>query len=83
MKSVQENEAARLCFESPTLWSLRPKIHDTAGYKQNYGVRWNFVKPGSMKLAMGHLQHDEAAPWNRALQTYVPPWIQGLVYQDQ
>ena len=28
---------------------------------------------------MGHLLHGEAAPWNHALQTPVPPWIQGLV----
>ena len=38
-----------------------------------------FVKPDSVKLAKGHLLHDEAAHWNRALQTPVPPWIQGLV----
>ena len=28
---------------------------------------------------MGHLLHSETGPWNRALQTPVPPWIQGLV----
>ena len=31
---------------------------------------------------MGHLLHSEAAPWNCALQTHVPPWIQGLACQD-
>ena len=41
--------------------------------------RMGFVKPDSVKLAMGHLLHGEAAPWNHALQTPVPPWIQGLV----
>ena len=28
---------------------------------------------------MAHLLHGKAAPWNRALQTPVPPWIQGLM----
>ena len=41
--------------------------------------RTGFVKPDSLKLANGHVLHDEAGPWNRALQTPVPPWIQGLV----
>ena len=53
---------------------LRPKIHGYTGCK-----RTGCVKPDSVKLAKGHLLHDEAGPWNRALQTPVPPWIQGLV----
>ena len=53
---------------------LTPQIHEYTGCK-----RTGFVKPGSVKLAMGHLLHSEAAPWNHALQTPVPPWIQGLV----
>ena len=53
---------------------LQPKIH---GYTRCEHM--GFVKPDSVKLAMGHLLHGEAAPWNRALQTPVPPWIQGLV----
>ena len=53
---------------------LRPKIHGYTGCK-----RTGFVKPDSVKLANGHLLHDEAGPWNRALQTPVPLWIQGLV----
>ena len=47
--------------------TLRPKIHGYTGYK-----RTGFVKPGSMKLAMGHLLHGEAAPWNRISQTHLP-----------
>ena len=54
--------------------SIRPKIHGYTVCK-----RTGFVKPDSVKFAMGHLLHGEAAPWNRALQTAVPPWIQGLV----
>ena len=54
--------------------SVRPKIHGYTGCK-----RTGFVKPDCVKLAKGHLLHDEAGPWNRALQTPVPPWIQGLV----
>ena len=38
-----------------------PKIHGQTGYKRT-GVRLNFVKPGSVKLAMGNLLHGEAAP---------------------
>ena len=53
---------------------LRPKIQGYTACK-----RTGFVKPDSVKLAMGHLLHGEAAPRNRALQTLVPPWIQGLV----
>ena len=53
---------------------LRAEIHGYTGCK-----RMGFVKPDSVKLAKGHLLHDEAGPWNRALQTTVPPWIQGLV----
>ena len=37
--------------------SVRPKILGYSGCK-----RTGFVKPGSMKLAMGHLLHGEAAP---------------------
>ena len=36
---------------------VRPKIHGYTGCK-----RTGFVKPGSVKLAMGHLLHGEAAP---------------------
>ena len=54
---------------------VRPKIHGYTGCKHT-----GFVKPDSVKLAMGHLLHSEAAPWNHALQTPVPPWIQGLLY---
>ena len=54
--------------------SLRPKIHGYTRCK-----RTGFVKPDSVKLAKGHLLQDEAGPWNLALQTPVPPWIQGLV----
>ena len=36
---------------------LRPKIHGFTGCK-----RTGFVKPDSVKLAMGHLLHGEAAP---------------------
>ena len=61
--------------EKPKL-ALRPKIHGYTACK-----RTGFVKPDSVKLAMGHLLHDEAAPCNHALQTPVPPWIQGLVCQ--
>ena len=57
--------------------ALRPKIHRYTGYKQ-----MGFVKPGSVKFAMGHLLHGESAPRNNALQMRVPPWIQGLVRQD-
>ena len=53
---------------------VKPEIHGYTGCK-----RTGFVKPDSMKLAKGHLLHDEAGPWNRALQPPVPPWIQGLV----
>ena len=54
--------------------TLRPKIHGYTACK-----RTRFVEPDSVKLAMGHLLHGEAAPWNRALQTPVPSWIQDLV----
>ena len=48
----------------------------TYEYLGEYGL--NFVKPGNVKLTIGHLLHCEAAPWNCALQTSVPLWIQGL-----
>ena len=41
---------------------VRPKMHGYAGYK-----RTGFVKPGGVKLAMGHLLHGEASPSNCAL----------------
>ena len=56
---------------------VRPKIYGYTGCKHT-----GCVKPGSVKLAMSHLLHGEAAPWNRALQSPVPPWIQGLLRQD-
>ena len=56
---------------------LRPKIHGYTGCK-----RTGCVKPGSVKLAMGHLLHGETAPWICAVQIPVPPWIQGLLRQD-
>ena len=56
---------------------LRPKIHRYTGCK-----RTECIKPGRVKLAMGHLLLSEAALWNHALQTRVPLWIQGLVRQD-
>ena len=59
-------------------------------YAQNTRV-YRFIKPGSVKLAVGHLLYRQAAPYSRALQTPVPPnhafktpvppWIQGLVRQ--
>ena len=42
-------------------------------------VPWNHVKPGGVKLAMGHLLHGEAAPWNCALQTRAPGPIHTLM----
>ena len=67
-----------LLFAMFKCWLLvRPKIHSYTGCK-----RTGCIKPGSKKLAMGHLPHSEAAPWNRALQTCVPPWIQCLLCQD-
>ena len=36
---------------------LRPKIHGYTACK-----RTGFVKPDSIKLAMGHLRHGEVAP---------------------
>ena len=36
---------------------VRPKIHGYTGCK-----RTGFVKPGSVKLAKGHLLHNEAGP---------------------
>ena len=36
---------------------VRARIHGYTGYK-----RTGFVKPGSVKLAMGYLLHSEAAP---------------------
>ena len=45
-------------------------------------INTRFVKPGSMKLAMGHLLHGEAAHWNHALQTPMPPWIQGRMHHS-
>ena len=36
---------------------VRPKIHGYTGCK-----RTGFVKPDSVKLAKGHLLHDEAGP---------------------
>ena len=56
------------------LGQLWPKIHGYTRCK-----RTGVVKPDSVKLAMGHLLHGEAAPLNRALQTPVPLWIQGLM----
>ena len=40
-----------------TQFLLRPKIHRYTGCK-----RTGFVKPSSVKLAMGHLLHSEVAP---------------------
>ena len=45
-------------FQNPyTSSSLRPKIHGYTACK-----RTEFVKPDSVKFAMGHLLHGEAAP---------------------
>ena len=57
----------------------------TSPAKESHHTHWvrlNFVKPGRVKLAMGHLLHGKSAPWNCALQTRVPPGILGLVHQD-
>ena len=72
-----------ICFRQvQSSWEIKPQprcgahveIHGYTGCKST-----GFVKPDSMKLAKDHLLHDEAGPWNRALQTPVPLWIQGLV----
>ena len=72
--ALRELKILHLSELSVPLVALRPKIHGYTMCK-----RTGFVKPYSMKLAMGHLLHDEARPWNHALQTPVPPWNQDLV----
>ena len=52
-----EADTLSLSHRGCCCWLLRPKIHEYTGYK-----RTGFVKPDSVKLAMGHLLHDEAAP---------------------
>ena len=49
--------ARAVCKSRATHRALRPKIHGYTGCK-----RMGFVRPDSMKLAMGHLLHSEAAP---------------------
>ena len=47
----------RLSYDGHTAVFLRPKIQGYTGCK-----RTGFVKPDSVKLAKGHLLHDEAGP---------------------
>ena len=64
MKPLKNTEQRKTTPHTPTpifgnMWTegLRPKIHGYTGCK-----RTRFVKPDSIKLAMGHLLHGKSAP---------------------
>ena len=59
LERVQRNAAHFTAkdYRSTTPGFIRPKIHGYTGCK-----RMGFMKPDSVKLAMGHLLHSEAAP---------------------
>ena len=73
------------CIKTELAYDRQSNVQQSIALGPKYTGIPGINARGALNQAAWSLQwaiHGEAAPWNRALQTRVPPWIQSLMRHD-